>query len=85
MDNKLIHIAFNNYVSVDRIIAIATPKSAPIKRSIQEARDRQTLIDLTDGHRTKSVIFTDSNYIVLSALESYTLDKRIKESTWAQE
>ena len=80
MNAKLIHIGFGNYFSTDRIVAIAVPKSAPIKRSIQDARNKGLIIDLTDGHRTKSVIFTDSKHVALSALEPVTINGRLADS-----
>jgi len=79
MSAKLIHIGFGNYLDTDRIVAIAIPKSAPVKRSVQAARDKGLIIDLTDGRRTKSVIFTDSKYVVLSALEPVTINGRQRE------
>lgn len=78
MSNRLIHVGFSNYLSTDRIVAIAIPKSAPIKRSVQDARDKGLIIDLTDGRRVKAVIFTDSKYLVLSALASVTISGRLE-------
>lgn len=79
MSVKLTHIGFGNYLNAGRIVAIATPKSLPTKRSVQEARAKGLVIDLTDGRRTKAVIFTDPNYVVLSALEPVTISGRIEE------
>ena len=79
MSAKLIHIGFGNYLDTDRIVAIATHKSAPVKRSVQDARDKELVIDLTNGHRTKSVVFTDCRYIVLVALEPNTINGRLEE------
>ena len=79
MSAKLIHIGFGSYLSIDRIVAIAITRSSPVKRSIQVARDGDLLIDLTNGRRTKSVIFTASKYVVLSNLEPGTIDGRLKE------
>jgi len=67
MDIKLINIGFGNIVAANRIISIISPESAPIKRIIQEARDRGMLIDATYGRRTRAVIVTDSGHIILSA------------------
>ena len=78
MSKKLIPIGFSNYLSTDRIVAIAIPKSAPVKRSIQDARDKGLIIDLTEGRRTKAVIFTDSNHLVLSALAPATISGRLE-------
>ena len=76
MSIKLINIGFGNIVSANRIISIVSPESAPIKRIIQEARDRGSLIDATYGRRTRAVIITDSGYVVLSALQPDTLGGR---------
>ena len=65
---KLINIGFGNMISADRLIAIVAPDSAPIKRVIQEARDRDMLIDATYGRRTRAVIIMDSDHIVVSAI-----------------
>ena len=64
---KLLNIGFGNMVSTDRLIAIVSPDSAPIKRMIQEGRDRGVLIDATYGRKTRSVVIMDSDHIVLSA------------------
>ena len=68
MDIKLINIGFGNIVSANRIVAIVSPESAPIKRIIQEARDGERLIDATYGRRTRAVIIMDSDHVILSAL-----------------
>lgn len=78
MNNRLIPVGFSNYLSTDRIVAIAIPKSAPIKRSVQDAMDKGLIIDLTDGRRKKAVIFTDANYVVLSALAPATISGRLE-------
>lgn len=65
---KLINIGFGNAVNADRVIAIVSPESAPIKRIIQEARDKGMLIDASYGRKTRSVIVTDSDHVVLSAV-----------------
>jgi len=80
---KLINIGFGNIVSANRIIAIVSPESAPIKRVIQEARDRGMLIDATYGRRTRAVIITDSDHVILSAVQPETVAARLanKEST----
>ncbi len=74
---KLINIGFGNMVSADRLIAIVSPESAPIKRIIQDARDRGTLIDATYGRRTRAVIVTDSDHVVLSAVQPETVANRL--------
>ena len=70
---KLINIGFGNMISADRLIAIVSPESAPIKRTIQEARDRNMLIDATYGRRTRAVIIMDSDHVVLSAILPETI------------
>lgn len=74
---KLINIGFGNIVSASRLIAIVSPESAPIKRIIQEARDRGMLIDATYGRRTRAVIITDSDHIILSAVQPETVAHRL--------
>ncbi|MBQ5816343.1 MAG: DUF370 domain-containing protein [Oscillospiraceae bacterium] len=73
---KLVNIGFGNMVSANRMVAIVSPESAPIKRIIQEARDRCTLIDATYGRRTRAVIITDSEHVILSALQPETIGNR---------
>ena len=65
---KLINIGFGNLVSEERLVAIVSPDSAPIKRMVQEARDRGVLIDATYGRRTRAVLIMDSDHVILSAL-----------------
>ena len=74
---KLINIGFGNIIAANRLIAIVSPESAPIKRMIQEARDKGVLIDATYGRRTRAVIVTDSDHIVLSALQPETVANRL--------
>jgi regulator of extracellular matrix RemA (YlzA/DUF370 family) len=83
MEIKLINIGFGNIVSANRIISIVSPESAPIKRIIQEARDRGMLIDATYGRRTRAVIITDSDHVILSAVQPETVAHRLasKETT----
>ena len=76
MDIKLINIGFGNIVSANRIISIVSPESAPIKRIIQEARDRGMLIDATYGRRTRAVIITDSDHIILCPVQPETMAHR---------
>ncbi len=76
MDIKLINIGFGNIVSANRVIAIVSPESAPIKRIITEARERGELIDATYGRRTRAVIVTDSGHVVLSAIQPETVANR---------
>ncbi|HEY8420492.1 MAG TPA: DUF370 domain-containing protein [Thermoclostridium sp.] len=74
---KLINVGFGNIVAANRIVAIVSPESAPIKRIIQEARDRGMLIDATYGRRTRAVIVTDSDHIILSAVQPETVAHRL--------
>ena len=67
---KLINIGFGNMVNADRVIAVVSPDSAPIKRIVQDARDKGAAIDATYGRRTRAVIITDSDHVVLSAFEA---------------
>lgn len=76
---KLINIGFGNMVSASRLIAIVSPESAPIKRIIQEAKERGSLIDATYGRRTRAVIITDSDHVVLSAIQPETIANRLGE------
>jgi len=77
VDTRLINIGFGNVVAANRIVAIVSPESAPIKRLVQEARDKGTLIDATYGRRTRAVIITDSDYIILSAVQPETVAHRL--------
>ncbi len=78
MFGELVHIGFGNILAMNRVIAIASPNSAPTKRIIQEARNKGQLIDMTSGRRTKAVIFTDSGHIVLAALAPETITGRFQ-------
>ena len=78
---KLVNIGFGNMVSANRMIAIVSPESAPIRRIIQDAKDRGTLIDATHGRRTRAVIITDSDHIILTYLQSETLANRMAEES----
>ncbi|MGB3295740.1 MAG: DUF370 domain-containing protein [Phormidesmis sp.] len=73
---KLINIGFGNIVSANRVVAIVSPESAPIKRIISEARERGQLVDATYGRRTRAVMITDSGHIVLSAIQPETVANR---------
>ena len=74
---KLINIGFGNMVSASRLVAIVSPESAPIKRIIQDARESGSLIDATYGRRTRAVIITDSDHIILSAVQPETVANRV--------
>ncbi len=82
---KLVNIGFGNMVSANRMIAIVSPESAPIKRIIQDAKERGTLIDATHGRRTRAVIITDSDHVVLTYLQSETLANRMAEEDALEE
>jgi hypothetical protein len=84
MDIRLINIGFGNIVSANRVIAIVSPESAPIKRIINDARDRGQLIDATYGRRTRAVIISDSGHVVLSAIQPETVANRFVVSKEAQ-
>ena len=73
---RLINIGFGNMISVDRIVAVVNPDSAPVKRLVQEARDDKRLLDATQGRRTRAVIMTGSNQVVLSAIQPETIASR---------
>ena len=74
---RLINIGFGNIVNANRIIAIVGPESALIKRIIQDARDRGMLIDATYGRRTRAVVVTDSDHVILSAVQPETVANRL--------
>ena len=74
---KLINIGFGNIVVANRVIAIVSPESAPIKRVIQEARDANILIDATYGRKTRAVVIADSGHIILSAVQPETVAGRL--------
>ena len=76
MDIKLINIGFGNIVSAQRVVTLNGPESAPIKRIIQDGRDKGVVIDATYGRRTRSVLIMDSGHLVLSALQPETIANR---------
>lgn len=77
MTIKLINIGFGNIISANRMISIVSPESAPIKRMIQDARDRGMLIDATYGRRTRAVVIMDSDHVILSAVQPETVAQRL--------
>lgn len=79
MGIELINIGFGNIAAANRIIAIVSPESAPIKRIIQEARDRGMLVDATYGRRTRAVVITDSDHVILSAVQPETVSQRVDD------
>lgn len=74
---RLINVGFGNMIAAERIVAIVSPDSAPVKRLIQEARERKTVIDATQGRRTRAVIQMDSDHLVLSAIQPETIAGRV--------
>lgn len=81
---KLINIGFGNMVSASRLVAVVSPESAPIKRIIQDVRDKGSLIDATFGRRTRAVIIMDSGHVILSALQPETVSARVSGRADAQ-
>ena len=80
MEVKLVHVGFGNIVAVNRVVALVSPDSAPVKRMIREARDRGTLVDLTSGRKTKAAIVLDSGHVVLAAIQPETIASRLGQS-----
>jgi len=76
---KMINIGFGNLLAEDRIVSIVSPDSAPIKRIVQDARDKGKLIDASYGRKSRAVIFTDSDHIILSSIQPDTIGARIAE------
>ena len=81
MGIKMINIGFGNFVSANRIVAVISPESAPVKRIISEARDRGLLIDATYGRKTRAVIIADSSHVILSAIQPETVANRFDSET----
>lgn len=73
----LINIGFGSFISADRLVSVLSPDSAPIKRMVQDARERGRLIDASYGRKTRSILVTDGGYIILSALTSETVAERL--------
>lgn len=82
---RLINIGFGNMISSSRLVTIVSPESAPIKRIIQDARDRGRLIDATYGRRTRAVIVMDSDHVILSAIQPETIGARLSGNGSAEE
>lgn len=76
MEKNLLNIGFGNTVVAERVVAIVAPHSAPMKRLKDEAREANRLIDATHGRRTRAVIVTDSNHVILSAIQAETIGQR---------
>jgi extracellular matrix regulatory protein A len=76
MAGKLLNIGFGNSVVSNRVVAIVSPSSSPMKRLREEAKDEKRLIDATQGRRTRSIVITDSNHVILSAVQAETIAQR---------
>jgi regulator of extracellular matrix RemA (YlzA/DUF370 family) len=76
MATELVHVGFGNVIAMNKVISIASPNSAPTKRVVQEGKSKGMLIDMTNGRRTKAVIFTESGHIILAALAPETITNR---------
>ncbi len=74
---RFVNVGFGNIVNADKIVAIVSPDAAPIKRMVQNAREEGRVIDATQGRRTKAVMVTEDGYIILSALQSDTIGRRV--------
>lgn len=82
---KLVNIGFGNLVNAQRVLAVVSPDSAPVKRIIQNAKDSGKLIDVTQGRKTLSVIFTDTEHVILSYLKAEKIEERFAEETSNEE
>ena len=82
---KLINVGFGNMVAAERIVAIASPDSAPMKRLVQDSKDDGRAIDVTCGRRTRAVIITDSEHIILSAIQTETIANRLENNAMAED
>lgn len=78
---RFINVGFGNMVAVERIVTLASPDSAPMKRLVQDAKDDGRAIDVTCGRRTRAIIITDSEHVILSALQPETIANRLENNT----
>lgn len=78
MDQALLNIGFGNTVVAERVVAILSPNSSPMKRVKDEARDARCLLDVTHGRKTRAIIITDSNHVILSAIQAETVASRFE-------
>ena len=85
MEQSLLNIGFGNVVAADRVVAIVSPNSAPMKRLKDEAKQERRLVDATHGRRTRSIIVMDSNHIILSAIQAETVSQRFTSLKSAKE
>lgn len=76
---KFINVGFGNMIAAERVVAVVSPDSAPIKRLIQDSKDSGRAIDVTCGKRTRAVIITDSEHVILSAFQSETISNRLSD------
>ena len=81
---KLVNIGFGNMINADRVIAVVSPESAPIKRIVREAEDRSLLVNATYGRRTRAVVVMDSEHVILSAIQPDTISGRLSTEEDAQ-
>jgi regulator of extracellular matrix RemA (YlzA/DUF370 family) len=77
INHIMLNVGFGNVVAANRVVAIVSPNSAPVKRLKDEARDEKRLIDVTHGRKTRSVLITDSNHVILSAIQTETISQRL--------
>lgn len=82
---KLINIGFGNAVNANRILSVVSPDSAPVKRLVQDAKEQKLLIDATQGRRTRAVIITDSNHVILSYLQTEKIMSRFNEDSVSED
>ena len=82
---KFINVGFGNMVAADRVVSIANPDSAPIKRLVQDSKDDGRAIDVTCGRRTRAVIITDSEHVILSAIQTETIANRLENNGASEE
>ncbi len=85
MEQVLLNIGFGNTVVADRIVGILSPNSSPMKRVKDEARDERRLIDVTHGRKTRAIIITDSNHVILSAIQAETVSSRFEALVQTEE
>lgn len=78
MPTELIHVGFGNYLAANQVVGIASPGSAPVKRLVQEGRDKSMTIDMTSGRRTKAVVFMANGSILLAAITPETIESRMR-------
>lgn len=76
MDHRMINVGFGNAVLASRVLAVVNPKSSPMKKLKDEAREQKRLIDVTEGRRTRSIIILDSNHVILSSVQPETITMR---------